>query len=195
MTKGIKGFQNLLKKLVRCYTRNKILKIVPKDSVCAEIGIWKGDYSKRILNKTNPKKLYLIDPWVFNKEYKDAVYGGTIAKSQKDMDNIYDFVAKRFKDEIRQGQVELHRNTFEELELPNNYFDWVYIDGDHSYDAVRKDLANAVKKVKEGGFIIGDDYIIGGWWDGGVKKAFDEFIRENPKKEVRIMGNHFVIIN
>ena len=56
--------------------------------------------------------------------------------------------------------------------------DWIYIDGDHSYEACIKDLNNAKEIVKPGGLIIGDDY---GWPDAkwqkkGVTKAVNEFL-------------------
>lgn len=168
---------------------------MPKNSICAEIGVWKGDFSKRILNTVKPKKLYLIDPWFFNTEYKNAMYGGSVEKSQKDMDEIYKSILINFRKEINQEKIEVFRNKFEDLldKFPDNYFDWIYIDGDHTYNAVVKDLDNVTKKVKEGGLITGDDYTTGGWWKGGVKKAVDEYIVNNPEKEIKIMGSQFII--
>ncbi|MBU3591454.1 class I SAM-dependent methyltransferase [Polynucleobacter sp. 78F-HAINBA] len=59
-------------------------------------------------------------------------------------------------------------------------FDLVYIDGDHTYEGVVKDLAAWYPKVKKGGIICGDDI---GW--PGVKKAVDEFfIRLNKEYQI-----------
>ncbi|WP_353432454.1 class I SAM-dependent methyltransferase [Polynucleobacter sp. MWH-UH23A] len=52
--------------------------------------------------------------------------------------------------------------------------DLVYIDGDHTYDGVVKDLAAWFPKVRKGGVICGDDI---GW--PGVKQAVDEFFIRN----------------
>lgn len=41
---------------------------------------------------------------------------------------------------------------------PDNYFDFVYIDGDHSYKGAKSDLRNYYPKVKRGGVIAGHDY-------------------------------------
>jgi hypothetical protein len=49
--------------------REVLLRRMPKQSVCAEIGVWKGDFSERIIRVVNPRKLYLIDPWIFQPEY------------------------------------------------------------------------------------------------------------------------------
>ena len=54
----------------------------------------------------------------------------------------------------------------------------MYIDGNHTYEFVKKDLLCYIPKVKPGGYIICDDYFtdIGEWWSGGVKVAVDEMV-------------------
>ena len=42
--------------------------------------------------------------------------------------------------------------------FPDNTFDMIYIDGDHSYEGVKKDLDVAMMKVKPGGWIMGHDF-------------------------------------
>lgn len=39
-------------------------------------------------------------------------------------------------------------------------FDWIYIDGDHSMDGVRKDAEVACRKIKNGGILMFDDYTL-----------------------------------
>ena len=62
----------------------------------------------------------------------------------------------------------------------DNYFDWVYLDGDHSYAGVLRDLYNSLRVVKKGGLILGDDYA----WpfqphgQPGVTAAVDQFIAD-----------------
>jgi len=55
-------------------------------------------------------------------------------------------------------------------------FDWVYIDGNHKYDAVKKDLSAWYKKVKTGGLVAGHDYVIMSYI--GVVPALNEFLYE-----------------
>ncbi|NOZ45982.1 MAG: hypothetical protein GXO79_04285 [Chlorobi bacterium] len=43
--------------------RKTLLKMMPRNSVCAEVGTWKGEFSKQILEIAKPRKLYLIDPY------------------------------------------------------------------------------------------------------------------------------------
>jgi hypothetical protein len=147
--------------------RKFILNKMPKNAICCEIGVWKGNFSDKILKNTKPKKLYLIDPWKYEPQYDDRLYGIQIG-SQANIDQIFNFVVKKFKDNKK---VVIIRKRSEEAlpEFKNDYFDWIYIDGNHSYQFVKKDLQLSLQKVKIGGFITGDDYI------GEVKIAVNEF--------------------
>jgi hypothetical protein len=42
--------------------------------------------------------------------------------------------------------------------LPDGYFDWIYVDALHTYEAVRDDLAAWWPKLRVGGLFSGDDY-------------------------------------
>jgi predicted O-methyltransferase YrrM len=56
--------------------------------------------------------------------------------------------------------------------LHQQSFDLCYIDGDHSYEAVKADIIACKSLVRPGSYIGGHDY---GWWDcPGVKPAVDE---------------------
>ena len=60
-------------------------------------------------------------------------------------------------------------------------FDFLYIDGNHRYEAVKSDLINYYPRVKKGGIISGHDYEFEGTPD--VKKAVDEFFKKPPLKK------------
>ena len=62
------------------------------------------------------------------------------------------------------------RITITESEIPDESVDCVFIDEDHSFDAVRKDLHFWWKKIKKGGMLLGDDY-----WMADVERAVKEF--------------------
>ncbi len=44
------------------------------------------------------------------------------------------------------------------LPLLRGLFDYIYIDGDHSYEQVKIDTLNAVQIIRPGGIIVWDDY-------------------------------------
>ena len=59
--------------------------------------------------------------------------------------------------------------------------DFVYIDGDHSYDFVKNDIAAWYPKVKQGGILSGHDYTPGNPQKGhiyGVIQAVTEFVEQ-----------------
>lgn len=174
-----------------------LLKMMPKNSICAEIGVWKGEFSSKILEIVGPKELNLIDPWKFEKGkvYKNAKYGGK-SNSQKVLDEVYNSVLKKFNSEIHYGQVKIYRKSSEMAvdDFPDEYFDWIYIDGNHLYEFVKKDLELYTKKVRKGGYITGDDYTgEGSWWNNDVKKAVDEFLEKGIVKKIKVRYGQFVL--
>ena len=63
----------------------QLLRTLPKHLVGAEIGVHLGDFSSQILLVTKSRKLFLIDPWKYERgdEYVDALYGEHRRKSRK----------------------------------------------------------------------------------------------------------------
>lgn len=124
--------------------RQFLLELLPKHAVCAEIGVWKGDFASEILRATQPRRLHLIDPWKHEagEEYQEAWYGNRLRLDQAGIDGIYEAVCARFETETRAGTVEIHRGRSGEVlsAFPGGYLDWVYIDGNHLYEFVIRDL-------------------------------------------------------
>lgn len=167
-------------------SRNVILKHLPKHTVGAEVGVWKGDFAAQMLRIVRPQSLYLVDPWEFmpDPNHAHTRYGGSIAKSATDMDNVYEFVRTRFRKDIARSRVTVCRGDLAMLvrQSPTLVLDWIYIDGDHNYPAVAADLANAVRLVRPGGYIMGDDYIDDGWWEDAVIRGVDKVIARGHAK-------------
>jgi hypothetical protein len=178
--------------------RADLLNLLPEGSVGAEIGVWHGDFSSRLLSVVRPARLHLIDPWRFEagSGYERAWYGGAVAKSQAEMDCIYEGVLRRFAHEIEAGLVFVHRGPSAQIGMQFDaaYFDWVYIDGNHLYEYVKRDLEVFAAKVKPSGLLSGDDYGARGWWEEGVTRAVDEFVAEGACKPVRL-ARQFVLRN
>lgn len=138
-----------------------------------EIGVWKGEFSKAIADRVKPDALYLCDPWKFFPEYSDRWYGGTLAKSQEDMDIIYQQVVNMFTEYPNVHVVrDFSDNLFRYIE--KNSLDWTYIDGNHSYEFVLRDLEISRDLIKPGGLITGDDYDEG----NDIDKAVTDFIEK-----------------
>ena len=147
---------------------------------CVEIGSWTGNSAvligtivKRVLGK-----LYSID-WYL---------GGKAEEHLKETAEIID-VRKVFLDNINffnlNDTVEQLPITSEEAckNFENDYLDFIFIDGDHSYEMVKKDINYWLPKLKKGKIIAGHDYYNDDYT--GVKKAVDEsFSNAKHLKEI-----------
>jgi Methyltransferase domain len=175
--------------------RRWILDFLPRASFGAEIGVHVGEFSAAILETVSPRVLHLIDPWKYEADptYEGALYGGQAGGGQAEMDERYRSVIDRFAAQIDAGQVVIHRATSAVAlgQLDDGAVDWVYIDGNHLYEYVKIDLELSSQKVRTGGMITGDDYRDGGWWDGGVKRAVDEFASTNGVRLLELRQGQF----
>jgi len=158
-----------------------LLQKMPKNSICAEIGVNRGNFSKLILKIVKPKKLYLIDPWKH--------FSGKKPENEATMDENFNKTLKRVKNEIESGQVIIKKKSSLDVlsKFENNFFDWIYVDGDHRYEFVKKDLELCYSKIKKNGFIAGDDY--NHQWGPKkiqVAKAVDEFINKDIVEVIQL---------
>lgn len=164
--------------------------------IFAEIGVWTGTFSSRVLREVNVREVHLVDPWVYNKKLvttslPNHPYCLNVsfdrANSQEHLDEIHTAVVALFSSDLR---VHIHRQTSIKtaIQFSDEYFDWVYIDGDHSYEEVMRDLSAWSAKIKHGGFISGDDYEWGKDVGNPVKKAVDAFIASY--KDTKMLSNN-----
>lgn len=128
----------------------------------AEIGVWKGDFAKYILEKCDfVEQYFMIDPWAhlpdWNKplnvrrEVFDEVYAEAMDKTA--------FASEKI--------IALRGRTNDVIdEIPDNSLDFAYIDGDHTLRGITIDLIRLIPKIKEDGFIGGDDFVPTPWQHG-----------------------------
>ena len=173
--------------------RRQLVSRLPRGGVGAEIGTWEGDFSAALLKRAKPKRLYLIDPWEHRSEatYEQAFFGDRVPGGQAKMDAIHDGVLRRFGAEIASGRVRVLRCRSTDPLEGLDTLDWVYIDGDHTFDAVKADLERFYELLVPGGVVAGDDYGMAGWWDDGVTRAVDGFVAERGITPT-ILGNQFL---
>jgi len=126
-----------------------------RGGVGAEVGVFEGFLTDKVLKYVRPSKYYLIDPY---KEYEDVV--GMIDLNQGVWDDLYKRTVERFE-----GQpVEfIRKDSLDGVQgFADGMFDYVYLDGDHKKEEVIKDIEAWVKKVRIGGRIGGHDMDEGG---------------------------------
>ncbi len=76
-------------------------------------------------------------------------------------------------------RVVMHRGLSHEMlgSFADDYFDWIYIDGDHSYAGASRDAAVASTKVRRGGYLVFNDFAHADPYLGayGVHRAVTDF--------------------
>jgi hypothetical protein len=149
--------------------REFLLRRMPRGAVCAEIGVKTGAFSEEILRIAKPSRLYLIDPWLPDPN--------RLVKPSPE--KRYQMTRDRLARQINDGTAIIVRERSRDAvtHFADAFFDWIYIDGDHRYEAVKRDLEDYFPKVKPRGLMLCDDYHYAGHWDDGVTRAVDEFMR------------------
>jgi len=158
----------------------------------AEIGVYNGRGLRKCLRNEEANKIitdyWAIDPYKPLPHYLEL--GGehrSIGRhDEKHWKNLF---IKVLRYTCFFPQLKIVKLTSEEATkiftrrnyFPNGFFDLVFIDAEHTYDAVKKDIELWWPLLRSGGFICGHDY----WGEygaryPGVKKAVDErFGEEN----------------
>jgi Methyltransferase domain len=140
--------------------RHEIIRHLPTKRVFAEVGTMFGDFIVRVIEIGQPAEVHIFD------------YGmNNIRAENKAKLDAYGNV-KYYVGDSSQSMAK----------MPDEYFDAIYIDADHSFDGVWKDLMQAVKKIAPAGYIICNDYTN---FDPlqvapyGVYSAVNKFANEN----------------
>jgi hypothetical protein len=170
--------------LARMERREWILNYAPKGAVGAEVGVFRGHFSERILQILQPRKFYLIDPWTKFGDHFDftSAYtsGGNLTT----------------RDAYREAQLRTRKSASAEIRFIEGFFldvmerieeplDWIYLDTTHKYEDTRRELNVLPKLLKPNGLIMGDD-----WYPDpsavhhGVFRAIQEFVRHQPYQVV-----------
>lgn len=130
--------------------RVDLLSIIPKNCIFAELGVFIGSYSKTIIDIVEPSKVYLVDIFGKGNAHSSGIH-------VNDLSLYYDVLRKEY---LKNEKVEVLKSSTNDFlnGLQKNYLDAVYIDADHTYEAVKQDLENSYPKIKNNGYIMGHDF-------------------------------------
>jgi len=131
--------------------RVALISKLPPNGRVAELGTFKGEFAKQILLRSSPIELHLVD---------------------------VDF--SRLNPEISSDRhVVCHRGYTQDVltKFADAYFDWIYIDADHSYEGTLRDAKLSAPKVRCGGFLVFNDFahLDPAYGRYGVHRAVSEF--------------------
>jgi predicted O-methyltransferase YrrM len=133
-----------------------------------EVGVYTGAsvcfLAEELAKRPTPFELYAVDLW----EHADKL-GYTDLKVDVDTWNTFEERMRitGTKEFIKPLKVD---SISASLMFEDRSLDFVFIDADHSYGAVKGDIAAWARKVRDGGILAGHDYTE----PCGVKQAVDE---------------------
>jgi hypothetical protein len=146
----------------------KLVEQIPHDGKLAELGVWQGRSLCSISDILKRKniKITAIDTF---KGVKNCHY--YTEAQEKNIRTIFENNCKKYG-----LTVEIFEGTTDEasIKFKDRNFDLIFIDADHSYEAVKKDILNWQNKTK---ILAGHDYN----YKIGVRKAVDELL---PKAKI-----------
>jgi len=148
--------------LVKKATRNLLAEFLRDEGFNkgAEIGVQWGRFSERLCISNPNIELYSVDPWRHKRRMER-------------LQEKYETACKRLEP---YNCTVIRKTSMEALaDFKDASLDFVYIDGNHTFDYVVTDLVQWSYKVREGGIIaLHDYYHFGG---GGVVEAVDAYTR------------------
>ena len=127
-----------------------------------EIGTKYGRFAEELCKRNPQLKLTCVDPWVayhsIGQERQDKIYTAALER----LANYPITIVKRPSLDVVDS-------------IPDKSLDFVFIDGDHHFDAAVMDIIKWAPKVRSGGIVAVHDYTPMHW--GGVVEAVDGYTR------------------
>jgi hypothetical protein len=117
-----------------------------------EVGVAEGNYSAKFLSLWSGKYV-MVDRWAHIHGYDDVMNGPDEEHEHRFQQAME--VAKQYVGRVAVLRMDSVRaaSSFDDKSL-----DFVYIDGDHSYEGAKRDILAWAPKVKSGGVLAGHDY-------------------------------------
>lgn len=129
-----------------------------------EIGSWAGSssvsWAKALERAECGGRVTCVDSWApyFDSSVDtDAVYAEM--NEAAETDDIFQLFLHNIRACDVAKYIQVCRGDSREVlgQFPSASFDIIYIDGSHQYDIVKRDIAEAIRLVSQGGIVCGDD--------------------------------------
>lgn len=157
-------------------TREQLYETLPQQARVAEVGVYRGNNARAIVQHSHPVRLWLVDTWAWGRPEDCPAREWDKKLPLPTGEQAYLEVVKAFWDQpsvtvLRARSVSAAR-VFADVSL-----DWVYIDANHSYASAMEDLREWFPKVRVGGVLAGHDFN-----QTEVARAVNDFLRDHPRE-------------
>lgn len=139
-----------------------------------EIGVCKAENIVHFLENCDKiEKIYCMDPYMPYMDWTGPVTQETVNEHKR-------IALKNLESWMDKIDFTVATSTDSVSRFADEFFDYIFIDGDHSYEATKQDIRNYYSKVKKGGIFAGHDINL-----PEVARAAIEFCQEIGIKEIR----------
>jgi hypothetical protein len=157
----------------------------------AEIGRYKGFSTLSLASALR----FLDRGWQepqFNKQRPDMNYSRFEAQAPRKLYSIDPYPMEEAENIIREAElqpyVEFVNKRSGDTTFENGFFDFVFIDGDHTYAGCKSDVIQYLPYLRKGGYFVLHDYY--GWYDqqknnnSPIKKVVEEILSGEPVEHI-----------
>jgi hypothetical protein len=130
---------------------------IPKGGKVAEIGVWRGDFSKTLIDTLKPREFFAFDVFTCHQVEN---WNGLTGRQLFDGLTQRQYYEREMAPYLDVTRI-VEGNSQETLRsYTDGSFDLVYVDAAHEYDAVKADAEFAVEMTAKSGFLVFNDYIM-----------------------------------
>jgi len=170
-----------------------LIKHMGYKKIC-EVGVNAGDFFM-YLATTIPDHLVGVDVWdKYDIEAYKSIPSYYLFYPHERNKYLRESIQEWASKQVNNVEIIVDFSVRASIQFEDDYFDFVYLDADHTYKGVTDDLESWYPKVREGGILSGHDYI--NWDDTSLiargvdplnnpyrtKDAIDDFVEKYDKK-------------
>jgi cephalosporin hydroxylase len=160
-----------------------VIPTLPNNSTWVELGSWTGKSAAycvvELYNANKLGKFFCVDTWEGSYRHHNAEQDYVLPHAIKNIDDVYDMF-KQNTHSISDKITEMKMLSWKAADqFDDESVDFVYVDADHRYESVIKDLSAWWPKVKTGSYFGGDDFTKG---HPDVVRATRDFFKDKNRK-------------
>ena len=145
------------------------LDVLPEGGLGIEVGVWLGRNAKELLRLRRPRRLILVDLW---KRFKCPTNHLVMKQAPELIEAQYLSLMHYFFNDPRVTLLRMASDEAASLLAPGSA-NWVYVDANHDYESVRRDLNAWSRALAPDGILAGHDWRVKKF--SGVTRAVAEF--------------------
>jgi predicted O-methyltransferase YrrM len=134
--------------------------LLPSEPVVVELGVALGDFTKVMFEVLKPKHLVALD--IFTGHEYSHFFGKTKSDVFGDLSHqeYFEIKLSPYRDKLT---ILAGDGVESLLNFPDEFFDLIYVDAAHDYNSVLRDTEASIRKTKNSGIIIFNDYVMFDW--------------------------------